>query len=306
MVKNDWPQGWSLDRSLSMFGKWDFIQQFWSDPCDAPFSAYALSMFGASLEAFVLLNQLDPTDIFWSGLQEGTGKMRLRSHRKGIKGTKSGRYARVRRAGKILTYDPNEQIGRFIGQFSPLAKRPMPGALGALWLLFNILEFGNYVLFLLEVIVQFLYRWASLLYNSKYCQAQRDAVLLKTRDEWTGAAIFPETTLPLDEVLKIRGPITHVNSTIGVPVGASGILTVSMPWETGGLNPTQKITMRLRREGFIDVLQEVESFNDGENTGEAAISWEITGPGFFAVTYDADQGFFTAKNTMLYAQLSMP
>lgn len=293
---------WPLDRRRDMFGKWDFIRAFFMDPCDAPWTAYALAMGGASLEAFVLLNQFDYGDIFWKSMQTGTGIMRFRSQRKGIRGKKSDRFKVFKKFGKVATFDPHEQIGRYIGRFSPLSKVKMPGPIGALWLLFNVLELLNFIIFLAEVITQWFFRWTSLLMESKYCAARDDAVFLGFTDYYTTAALFFETPLIINEVLKQRGPITRTGSTFTFPKGWSGTISASFAWEPSPDVPPSFLRLFIRSPQWHDgyVSQTYEPSPSGENTG--GIQWDVSDGGTYTLTTFIDRGFAYLSDVTVYAQ----
>lgn len=294
--------GWPLDRRRDMFGKWDFVRKFMEDPCDAPWTAYALSMAGAALEAFVLLNQFDPSDIFWEGLQTGTGINRGRSRRKGIRGAKSTRFKVLRRAGAIATFDPHSIIGRYIGKFSPIARKAVPGPVGALWLLFNILEFLNFIIFLAEVIAQFFFRWTSLLHESKYCSARDDAVILTETDPYVTAALFDETPLIVHRILKQRGPITRVGAIFTIPKGWSGVVTCSYNWYSIGEIDTPYLRVFIRNPAWGEdyISNATERNPDGNQPG--GISWEVSDGGTFSFTSYIPVGFAVIDGLNIYAQ----
>lgn len=288
------------------FGKWDFIAQFLMDPCDAPWSAYALAMGGATIESFVLLYSFDPSNFFYSALQSGTGISRRRSGRKGFKGTKANRFPKRGPIGKAASYDPSEALGRQLGRVSPLAKRPLPGVLGGLWLIFGVLEFANFWLFMVDVVQQWLWRWMSLLWNSQYCQARDDAVLLAESEPYIHGAIFGELPIIANIILKLRGPISYLNSAIVIPPGWSGVLTVGMSMVPLSPHLHQVLTVRLRKVGDIGPIQQLAYTLDPSSDEAAGLAFEINSGGIYIPTIELNQGFADLINTTLYVHIQEP
>lgn len=296
--------GYSPENKLDTFGKWDFIAKFFADPCDAPWTAYALSMFGAGLEMFVLFNQFDPSDVFWNAARRGSGIMRRKSNRKGQRGKKSTRFSLARGAKRVVAFDPNGTVGDFIGRWSPIAKKAVPGPVGFLWMIFNWAEAANFFFFLVDTVTQGLYRFASLLFNSRYCQAQRDLVLLKSAGDWIMAAIGGEIPIVANIVLKVRGLNPNVGAVISVPPGHRGIITAEFAVVALPNWPSFTVTVRMRKSSAPDPLDiDIQEFTNGGRR-VMAVSTSVLRPGTYVITIEQDIGFSRVTGTNVYCQLS--
>lgn len=282
--------------------KWKFIQQFISDPCDAPWTAYALAIGGATVEAFVNYYNFDPKQVFTDAARAGSGINRMRSGRKGQRGSKSNRSALVRRAGKVVNFDPNANIGRYLGKFSPLAKIPLPGPVGALWASYGMLERFQNWLFMVGLISQWLFRWMSLLEESRFCQAADNMVLLREGDPYQSASLIGEQPIFQSTVVKIRGPITSILSSVGWPPGWYGVLTCSVPWTPNGGTPATRMTVRVRDAASFAILDEYTAEAPGGVPETAGVRIEINRRQTVVVTTELNVGFAIIGPTTLYAQ----
>jgi hypothetical protein len=286
------------------FGKWNFIKFFLDDPCDAPYSAYALAMTGAALEAFVALYSLDVGNMFFSALQSGSGISRPRGRKKGWPGLKGRPGPPKRPGGGLLGYDPSSDIGGRLGRFSPLAKRPLPGPLGILFFIYGALDFANFWFFFADVIEQFMFRWTSLLWNSQYCQARDDGIVMRDGPDYVHGAIFGELPMQVPEVVKQRGPITSVLSTFTIPGGWSGYCNGSAGFES--LNPGQPctITYKLVKHGAFNVYDERSYTADPGKEVDVGMSWPLASGGTYSITETVSFGFGLVKRPVFMAQIT--
>jgi hypothetical protein len=286
------------------FGKWNFIKFFMDDPCDAPYSAYALAMTGAALEAFVALYSLDLGNMFFSALQSGSGINRKRSYKKGALGQKGKPGPGRKKPGKGFSYDPSSQIGGALGRFSPLAKRPLPGPLGILFFVYGVLDFANFWFFFADVIEQFMFRWTSLLWQSQYCQARDDAIMMRDGPDYVHGAIFGPLPMQVPDVVKARGPITAVLSTFTIPGGWTGYCNGSALFES--LNPGQPctITYRMIKHGAFNVYDERSYTAEPGKEEVVGMSWELASGGTYSITEEISFGFGMVKSPVFMCQIT--
>lgn len=282
-----------MGKGPNIFDKIDFIIKFFMDPCDAPWTAYAQAVGGAALELFVNLYSLDPSDIFWNAVGSAFGLGRARSGRKGRKGSK-------RRRG----FDPNENLGHYIGQWLHITDGKYPAGIGFLWASFGLLQRLNFWFFFVGALIQFFFRWTSLLYNSKYCQRQRDAVLMRTNTRYVLPALFPWTDILVPHIAKQRGPISSVGGVVNFPSGYTGILTGSCSWTPRQGRKNQKVTMRVVQMGSGKIVAEnAQATTDGTG-GTFGVDADISDGKTYAVLIKVDKGFALIENALLYAQAS--
>ena len=275
--------------------KINFIVKFAMDPCDAPWTAYALAASGAALEAFVSLYEIDWSDIFWSAFAASTGINRQRSGRKGRRGKKGRR-----------GFDVNENIGKQIGQWGKMKATKYPLAVGGLWVGFGILNRLNYWLFFADVVVQFLYRWTSLMFESRYCQAQKDAVILRKGAGYRLPALFPKTLILVPTLEKIRGPLVSRGGWVTIPEGYSGVIIVALKYRPTTEVRQNILTLEIKERGRPTFIKQEKIYGLYPEWKEAALHAEIVKGGTYQVMVKVDRGFGSLKEIVFYGQFSGP
>lgn len=297
-MADDIPPG----RKTDLFGQLDFIKTFIMDPCDAPWTAYALTMFGATVELFVKLWAWDYEQTYYDLLKEKYPGRRRRRDRKGLRGKKSTRLSRRLSWLRNILSDPSSQLGKDLGRALRIPPRPPSMVRGWLWAIYGILEAANFFFFLVDLVVGWFYRWMTLLWNSRYCQARDDCVIMKGETNWVGAAIFGETAVIVTNVIKIRGPISHSGSTVVLPPRYSGVVTCQLSARPEGNWPGQRITVRIRRMGATSPLDVYTLPLEPDVTTDISVAYEFNRPGTYTATYELSVGFCRVSNSTLYAQ----
>jgi hypothetical protein len=210
-----------------IFTKINFIIQFWLDPCDAPWTAYAETALPAALEALATYFALDWKQIFTSYVRPAKAMGMARRRQKGGSNNKRGRPGQRGRNRGMRPYDPNDTLGKSMPGAERLRGRKITGALIHLWIIEGLIERLLFWIFFVELVAQFLYRWASLMFESRFCQALDDAVLLKEGGTYTEGAGSDWQILVVDTVRKVRGNITHNLGVVTPGDGISGTLMAS-------------------------------------------------------------------------------
>lgn len=249
-----------MPRHPNAIQKWNYVVEFWVDPCDAPLSIYVRTLFPAILEALVTIYAIDVMQIF-------TGFVRPGGPLKGTRGGRhGGRYedpdvARRRRsrpkgakrtwlkAWRVWSgFDPSEWLGSSAAKALGIGGRTVTPGVQTLWNLYGLQQFAVYSIFMAEVVNEFFYTWSSGVAQSEYCQEQyRPWVYCEAADVRKLGAVF-EDPLPFDVVVKARGAKFAAGNVIGVEGNASAcVFTGTYADEP----PDEEIFIRVRHSSGV-------------------------------------------------------
>lgn len=210
-----------------IFSKINFIWRFIADPCDAPMTVYVNSALPAALEAVISLAMPNISNLFEAVARPSKAIGRQRGMRKGKRGYKHGRPGKRSRWRRALAFDPADWFGKQISDWFGFGDRYVSNGVAHLWVAFGVIDRLLWWLLVIDVATQFLYRWTSLVWETEFCQAQNDAVLLATGDTQTILGILGWVGINCDDIEKIRGSITWNNSAFEC-LTANGPLIASL------------------------------------------------------------------------------
>lgn len=194
----------------------NYISNFFFDPCDAPLSIYAETMLPALLEAAILWYSPVPEEIFTAWARPTKAMGRLRSGKKGARGSKAGKWGKNSKIFRAINFDTNEFIGKRLPGAEKLGEASLRFGAFHLWRIFSFLQFFGLVWLVWEVISGFWAKWFSLLYETEYCQATTTAILDSYSTGYSISNIVSDNGFLALSVQKQRGPISVIPSSVAV------------------------------------------------------------------------------------------
>lgn len=209
-----------------LFERLNFIKDFFVDPCDAPWTLYAEAFGPAALEAAVTWYTPDLTNILFNAAKPTKALAKRRSQRKGKTIGKSGRFGKNGVLRRFVNFDQDDWIGKKIRGFTNFADRKISGREWALWVSYGLLERVAFWFFVIDLVTDFLFNWASLVEESKFCQARGALVVLREGSQKTVGAVGGWKPIMCEIILKQRNVSSGVSSVF-VPDGARMKLVVS-------------------------------------------------------------------------------
>lgn len=280
----------------------NYIIDFFFDPCDAPFTLYVETLLPALLEAAILWYSPVPDEIFTAWARPSRAMGRMRSARKGTRGSKAGRKGPRTRLGRIVNFDVNEFIGKRIPGAELLGTASLNRLTFNLWRIFGLTQLLGLIWLVWEVVTGFWVRWFSLLYETEYCRETVRVVADSQGGGYLIGDIVTDNAFLALQINKQRGPVSitagggtsGVNNTrvvAGVLVegdfGAGDWLEVVM-WD----GPPSSGTIITSNRQFLP------------DSGSLTISATALYPrgGTFGISLRTNRGLLLLSQTTLYVQ----
>jgi len=209
------------------FDQVNYIAKFVSNPCDAPWTVYIELFFPALGKAILALLLFGMDDV-----------MRGYFRPKGVRGPwhrRKGRKGRARFRGV-------PEIGEAIGSRLPGAEivrgRSVSHGVRHLWMVDGALQRVLWYWLLIDVLVEGLYQWTSMINKTEFCMAQFDNGLAAHGTGGTALPLFGWTAVLLPTIDWTRGGGNWNVSTGFVPAGRYQ-LAVGMKCHNLGPLPTK-------------------------------------------------------------------
>ena len=278
----------------------NYVADFLFDPCDAPFTLYVETMLPALLEAAILWYSPVPDEIFTAWARPSRAMGRLRSARKGTRGSKSGRKGPKTRLGKIIAFDTNEFIGKRLPGAELLGEATLFRGTFFLWRIFGALQLLGFIWLVWEVISGFWVKWFSLLYETEYCQASA-MVIFDGRGTGT---LIGEGLNPLQAPIieKQRGPVSY---SLGSGQALARNVHVAASVLVEGNVPAGAYVDLVFMEGGYGgpIVGEFRTPVSGSSTGRTAAGGHtFKAGGSFGVGIRTNQGLLFITETTVYIQ----
>lgn len=284
--------------------KINYIIASFMDPCDAPFTIYAETFLPALLDAFIDLYGFDPMEIKVQQFRTSTAPLRTRSGRKGGRGSKAGRGRLRKIAGKVVGFDPNEQVGKEMGKWTKYSPSITWGK-KFLWILEGLLERAVFYWFLAELFLELFYKWMTLVNKSEYCQAQQATILLAHGDPQVYAAIAGWSAVLFNHIDKIRGDITFLPAA-GTFTADQGVCMVEfeVTSEPPQIDPTitYEIHIGITRNGGTSYPAYEKMTGPWGLTWKFEIGVALQKNDIFFVEHRVNPGFSRATIKRIYVQ----
>lgn len=207
---------------------WNYITEFYADPCDAPFSVYVTTLYPAIMEALITYYAIDVIQMFTGFVRPG-GPLkggRGGGHGGGYRDPDVERRKRKRPGGGRRTwskrwrvwtgFDPSEWLGSQAAKALGIGGRPVTPGVATAWNVYGLEQRAVYYIFLAELAQEFVYDWAAGVAASEYCQQQYRPWCYATSPRNGKLGVVYEDPLPLDVVEKGRGVIYAAGNLISV------------------------------------------------------------------------------------------
>ena len=280
----------------------NYVADFLFDPCDAPFTLYVRTMLPALLEAAILWWAPVPDEIFTAWARPTRAMGRMRSRRKGTRGSKGGRRGPRSRLGRIINFDTNEFIGKRLPGAEKLGAATLNSFTFNLWRIFGFLQLLGLVWLVWEVISGFFVRWFSLLYETEYCKATTHAILDSYSTGYQISEIVENNAFLALIVRKQRGLVSVVpgGGSIGVHNGkviASVTLEGSFPE-----NAWLEIVFWPGSAGQGEPLSVQRAQVGGEGLRVITAAQDYPKAGAFGISLRTNVLLMTLTETSLYVQ----
>lgn len=203
------------------FGLWrlNTITKFVADPCDAPFTVYVETLWPALLEALITYYMLDLKNIIAGFARPSKAIGRQRGMKKGRRGYKAGRKTKRGILRRALGFDPSDSLGKYFGGFFGMQDRRVSAGIVTLWIAEGLIERLLFWLLIMEIGIQFFYRWSSLLLETRYCREQHLGVLLVEGGTNLVSNIIEYNGFVGGQTVKQRGPLVWAPGGIATPRG---------------------------------------------------------------------------------------
>lgn len=194
-----------MARHPDLDSKINVLLEFWTDPCDAPFTIYARALYPAVLKAFVSYYALDLLQIFvgFAKPHQALKMKRSGPHGKG-KQKRGGKRTWSRRWRKWLSFDPYDSLGRVLGAPFDHAGRQISPGVATLWNIYDLEQRIVYKIMVLGIVFDFFYDWAAGVMNSTYCQTQYMSIGMGRQPAQGAQGILDFWPIGWGEVLKER------------------------------------------------------------------------------------------------------
>lgn len=186
----------------------NFITKFFMDPCDAPVSVYAKTMFPALMDMLV--------DLFAFNVEEYSQQKTLsiaypkdkKSKSKTRRGRKGGDRHKLRWLTQALISDPGEILGKKHARDFGGARRILTGGRSHFWLLGAFAQRLMFWLWFIVRLSQFFVDWWNGLVAAGYCEERGTPILLCHEVIDGSAALVGWNSVNFWTILKQRGNIT--------------------------------------------------------------------------------------------------
>lgn len=165
--------------------KFNFVIDFFQNPCDAPFMLYVETAHKAAGKAVLSLLSFGMDDI-------ARGFFRPKGLRSGRHGRKRNQPGRRRRGNKRIGSFP--ELGEEIGKRIPGAAKagePVEDVQKFLWRIDGGLQRGMYYWMIADVTNDFFYNWASAIQDASPQRCGQEPRFLRTAPEWGGVGVLP-------------------------------------------------------------------------------------------------------------------
>lgn len=218
--------------------KINYIIDFFTDMCDAPYTIYLRTLYPALMEALITYYELDAVQIFTRFVKPPNLYKHLRGSPHGRGNRKRGGPRTYRHFWKSWTgFDPNNAIGDAIKVDDGLDVRGVTPGVSTLWHLYDVEQRVLYWIMLYEITEQFFYRWSSSVAESYYCQAQYRPICIAYAADDGNLGIVPETPSMIEGVIKARG-VAFVGGNLIQVQGRGSTCTFRATYEGGpGIPP---------------------------------------------------------------------
>ncbi len=225
---------------------------------------------------------------------------RLRSGRKGTRGSKAGKKGPRTRLGRVVNFDTNEFIGKRLPGAELLGEATLNRGTFFLWRIFGFLQFLGLIWLVWEVVSGFWMRWISLLYESEYCQASAVAILdAEGFGNLIGSGMNP---LLAPVINKQRGPVSYAVGTGSI--GARNVKVAAGLTIEGTFGPGAYVDI-VFFQGAFGSGEEVASFRTiitGSQPRTASGSFSLKEGDTFGVGIRTNQTLMFVDHTTLYVQ----
>lgn len=196
---------------MSFIPKWitefNFIKRFFIDPCDAPVTAYVETFFPAALKAIITYYTPDLKNIIVSYLRPARAMMQSKGRRKGGGGKKSGRGPKGSLIRGALNFDTSNEMGKRLPGAQQVRGRQVSAGIVSLWLFEGVLERVLFWFFVMDIIGEFFFNWASLLEETIFCQSRGATLLVVTKPTQSAIGAMGWIGVTMNEILKQRGNV---------------------------------------------------------------------------------------------------
>jgi len=234
----------SADGEPNWFDKINFIIAFWIDPCDAPLTVYAKTLWPAVVDFLWEYYQPDVSNVLVNLFRWRYIIPRVRTKKKGRGGQKNKKGPFGKLIGKVTSFDQDEWISRRISNWTALTGRKVSSKFVTLLIVEGVIERLNFWLFMFELFLDLFYKWSSLMKKTIYCQAAGDDVLLAEGPSQPTIGIFGWIALVMPHVRKQRGRVTW-NVSAGSFLGENGVCVVSCTVKNLQPNPISGVGIRI-------------------------------------------------------------
>lgn len=200
------------------------VVRWWSDPCDAPVTVYMESFFQAIFPVIVEYYSFDAKSMITAFFRPARHIQQYRSGKKGKRGPKSNRPPPSGLLRKLADFDLGNEIGKRLPGARDIRARHVNFLTGQLWILEGFIERVLYWMMIVDLVKQFIYSWTSMLYQTEYCQAQSDMVLVAEGTSQSTQPLAGFVTIFCMNVLKRRGDFTFTGGALIIPQGFGTII----------------------------------------------------------------------------------
>lgn len=244
------------------------IIDFFMDPCDAPLTVYAKTLWPALLEAIITFYAVDFVQIF-TGYVRPIGPLKFRrggSHRpsrptrydphEGARKKKGGKRTWSKRWRQWLAWDPWDWLGQHLPGSQWLRARSVTPGVLTMWTFYGFIEAALFWYMVFEITEEFFYKWASGVGKTKYCQALKRPICTTAKAGDGNLGILSETPADIGVILKKRHDIYAAGNYIYLDCDATYIsFKAQMHWTLGppsSYGKTEKLRIRHDEGDSID------------------------------------------------------
>lgn len=185
--------------------KFNYIVDFFFDPCDAPISLYVEALFESLLRAAITYYALDMVQMFTSWVRPSGGLKGIRGGGHGTRNRRRGRKKTwLKYWQKYSSFDPSDWTGKNLPFQKEMEGREIPGGAKYMWFAFDVQQRVVYWFFVYELVETAFYEAILTVNNSIYCQEQKRPVLVATREFQGNIPLLDGTPLTMGVIEKRR------------------------------------------------------------------------------------------------------
>lgn len=174
---------------ISDYDKVNYVIEFWMIPCQAPWVVYAEALKPAALEALITLLTFGIDDVLRGFLRPF-----------GIRSARHGRRKRKPWPKWVTIPELGELIGRLIPGANFIKGRKFSWAEKHLWIFDSRVQGVLFALLIVDVAIQFFFKWTTLVHESEQCQASQQGRFLAegASAQYLALAGWQPVVVPID------------------------------------------------------------------------------------------------------------